>query len=420
MNSTSRAQFGRFAFGAYLFLVLIVLPLLSPLRALGIIEPGELRNMLLPPLFLMVFWAFGGVRLLPARTLLHVGLIFAFVQAALIGLPNAIDPVSQRSYLSHLFQVASAYVLLSAGWLAIDWFGHNFWKKFAVLALVATLISTVFTLSALQRGDLGRLYTPAYAFLFVAAFSAIHSTKMSAISILGLLVSNKRGPIVSVLLIFGQYMFGRFVTAGKMRSVRFLVPLFWGMVIAAALLVSVVALVNWAATPGNDSTAVGKAVNITYGRMIDVVQAGNSGRTLDEVSAGRVEEIENAMENLEGFDFVVGSGAGWSITTPDGKQVQNIHFSPLSITAVFGAPFAIFIYLYLMTLVFRGTVRKTAVENLSTTERMAPLYLSGALLHSLFAYSLFIDWLVFFFAGVLLKSLNAKRKRFVLSREVPA
>jgi hypothetical protein len=408
----SRARFARYAFGIYLVLVLIVLPLLAPLRALGLIEPGELRNMLLPPMFLMMIMTVGPARLIGARSVLQLGLAFAFVMAAVIGFSNAIDPASQRNYFSHLFQVASAFVMFGFGVVAFDWFGHQYWRRFAWLALISTFISSAVTLDALGRGDIGRLYTPAYAFVFVAAFSALHSKKLSILSVLGLLVSNKRGPVVAVMLIFFQHMLGTFMAGKKLRQARVLAAIFWGAIVTVTLAVAVSMLFAWAADPANEDSPVARAVNITYGRMVEVAQAGNTGRTLDDISAGRVDEIETALETLDGFDFLVGSGAGWAVNLGEGegRDVQNIHFTPLSITAVFGAPFAIFLYVYLVVLVFRGSWRKEEVESLTTTERMAPLYLSGALLHSLFAYSLFIDWLVFFFAGVLIKSLRTRRK----------
>ena len=411
MGLNLKQRWVRLFFGAYLLLVQIILPLLSPLRITGEIEPGEIRNLLLPPLFLLLVLAFGVGRILKVRTLLQMGLGIAFLSAAVIGIPSLLDPDTQRAYVSHLFQVSSAFVMLSIGWGAIDWFGFQFWRRFVILSLIATLISTAITLTALGRGDVGRLYTPAYALLFVASFCAVYSKKMSVLTIIGLFVSNKRGPIVSVLLIFLQHLFSTLKRGRRAQGGQFVKNVFRILISTGFVIVSMMLLVSWASEPENKESAIGRAVNITSGRLMDIVDASASDRSLDELSSGRLEEINQTLATLSATDFLFGSGAGWNIVISGGKTVQNIHFSPLSITAVFGAPFAIFMYCCLAILVIRAVRRKESPEDLSVTERMAPLYLSGALLHSFFAYSLFIDWLVFFFAGVLLKSLSAKRRR---------
>lgn len=409
MPSTSaKYGMGLYVLGAYLLLVQVVLPLLAPLRSLGVIEPGEIRNQLLPPLFLLMIISFGGFRVLGFKTLLHIGLAFTFVQAMLIGIQNIMDPDRFRSYFSHLFQISSAYVMLSVGWLSVDRIGHRFWERFVALALGALLISTFFTVTALGRDEIGRLYTPAYGFIFVAAFSSIYSKSNSALTLGGLLLSNKRGPILAVALIFIQHQWNSLVAAGPRRASVLVKNIIHTIVMISGVAIATIIIVNWASAPGNEDTAVGRAVNITFGRLVDVVEAEGSKSSLDEIAAGRFEEINTALDSLGVFSFLMGSGAGWEITLSGGKTVQNIHFSPLSLVSVFGLPFTVFLYGYLISLVIRSMRRRGNINQLSTTEKMAPLYLSGALLHSIFAYSLFIDWLVFFFAGVLSKSLKTR------------
>ena len=407
MASKLKISLAKVIFGSYLLLTLVILPLLSPLRALSEIEPGEIRNLILPPLFLTIIFFFGVTRVLKVRLTLHVALIFAFISALLLGIPNFLNQENQREYISHLFQLASAYVMINVGWLTLNWFEHKYWHRFVALSLAATLASTVFTLGALERGDIGRLYTPAYAFIFIASFSVIYSRKMVILTILGILVSNKRGPIASVLLIFLQNIPTELISIKK-KSVL-IRKIMIGFVSILLFSISTALLVGWYSAPERENSGVGRAVNITYNRLSELF-AGDSSRSLNEVSSGRFEEIERTLDDITGASFIFGSGAGWSIEVGDGKKIQNIHFSPLSITAVFGAPFAIFLYGYLISLIIRGVFRKDDISNLSTAERMGPLYLSGALLHSFFAYSLFIDWLVFFFAGTLARSLHASRR----------
>jgi TM2 domain-containing membrane protein YozV len=413
-----KQRWARIALGTYLILIQVLIPLLAPLRVLGEIEPGEVKNFFLPPLFLLILATFGLGNLLKIRTVMHLALGFAFISAALIGFPRLLEVGGQRAYFSHLFQIASAFVMLGVGWTAMDWCGYQFFRRFVLLSLIATLISTAITLWAFGRGDVSRLYTPAYTFLFVAAFSASFSKKMSALTIVGLLVSNKRGPIASVVLMYAQHLFSSLRGGGGHRRLRKSVGA--GKLIAVAIAggIFLISMIVWASGTENQDSAVARAINITYTRLVDIVAPSDSDRSLDELSSGRFEEIEETLKELSPIDFVVGSGAGWSVQLSEGLPVQNIHFSPLSLTAVFGAPFAVFVYCYFGLLIFRAIRRKDDLAGFSVAERMAPLYLSGALLHSFFAYSLFIDWLVFFFAGVLSRSLSLRQRHIRRSAEV--
>ena len=396
---------GRMILGVYIFFVFVVLPLMSPLRALGVMEPALIRNAVLPPLLFLLILAFGVGHLIRPKTYLHIILLAMFFLAAVIGLGNLGGESGARAYFSHLFQVGSAYVMVGVGWLAYDRLNEKYWKRLVVLALFSALVSTAATIRALGEGEIGRFYTPAYGFILIYAFGAVCSTKTSILAFFGSVISNKRGVIISIVIMLLAKVVISVRTKGVSRK-SMLKGSFLGVVSLLVIGVGSASLVGWASLPMNRDVALAQAVNITYERMKETIQPSGD-RTLNQVSAGRIDEIQLTLDSLTGVDYLLGSGAGWGLELLGGREVQNIHFTPLSLVAVFGSPAAIALYCFLGVLAGRGILRQDS-RYLNITERMAPLYLVGALVHSLVAYSLFIDWMVFFFAGVLVRSLRVR------------
>lgn len=389
----------------YIAMAFVALPLLSPLRALGEYEPATVRNALLPPLLIVLIVA-NGVRVLRPRSMLQIAICVAFGVSSLVGIPNLLDADTPRDYLSHLFQLASAYVMIGVGWSSGGAVPGSFWRRSAVLGAVATFVATGMTLSALADERVGRLYTPAYGFIFVAAFGTVASYWLSTAAALGLVVSNKRGPIVSVVAMYLYALLiavcrrGRLAHGTRRRRLQQLL----GVSTIVGSMVGVVVLGLWAiGTTDVQDNPVAQAVWITVGRLSGISTGGGNIEALRGLSEGRVLEIESAWKSLKGLEFIVGSGAGWSVPVGGERVVHNIHFTPLSISAVFGMPFALLLYSSLLTLIVGGSRALIARHDLTVAERMAAPYLVGAITHSLFAYSLFIDLMVFFFAGVLLR-----------------
>lgn len=407
--------------GLYVVLFAIVIPLLTPLRISQVVDPAVIRNATLPILVVLAVFTFGIRQIIVPKSWYHGLLLVVFVVAAALGFDRAGDPDTTRYYLSHLFQIASAYVMFAAGWSAFDRITHRFWKYSAILALIFTYVATAITLVAYQRDSIGVVYTASYLFILVTAYSAHYSNRMSLLAIMGTAVSNKRGPIISLIFLFIQN-FASGVASGELARQRRLGKyLLRALLVLAVMTVSGIFVVSWASDPSNQDLAFARVVNTTFRRLASIMEfnAGNAG--IDRITSGRSEEVAAALDTLRGFDWVFGSGAGWT-TIWRQQIIQNIHFTPLSLTAVFGAPFAIATYVYLSQLVVKATLRKVPASSLTTSERMAPLYLTGAVVHSLIAYSLFIDLFVFFFAGVLARSLQVRaseRKRRV-RRETPA
>lgn len=392
----------------YLIAIFIILPLISPMRNLGVLEPGYIRNALLLPLLIFMILSVGVSNLLRPVSSLQVLLLLMFVQGAVVGGVKFLGEYSFRYYFSHLFQVASAYVLIKVGWLLYQRWGEVFWRRIVLCALFSALISSSITIVALGRGDIGRYYTAAYGFILISAFAVVASKKIFLLSFLGSLISNKRAVLIAVVAMFFAKTFARGVSA-KINFFATFLKLF--LLFFASLLLAGVCylLVVWSGA--NQEHAIAKAVNISVGRFEQFFTEDSTEQSLDQLSSGRLQEINAAIETLDGVDFLIGSGAGWSVVlegSEGGKAVQNIHFTPLSLVAVYGVPVTVIFYLMLLTKLFVGL--RSRSDQWTVMERMAPLYVLGGGIHSLFAYSLFIDWMFFFFFGVMLRALSDDRK----------
>jgi hypothetical protein len=391
----------RLAMSMYAGFIFVIMPLLAILRVLRIADPAELQSYVLPFLLGGLVVAFGPAKVLAPRSFLQYVLLLVFAQAAIIGGMQLESVESLRDYFSHLFQISSAYAMFGIGWLAIDKFGHAFWRRWTTLALAAILLGSVSILLALSEDRVDRLYTPAYGLIFVMSFSFLYSKKKSVAAYAALLVSNKRAVILASL-IMPIYSFvlkslgtkgGKYVITMLVRTLAILIAIFFLGFSA----------VRWADSPSARGSSIATAIEITSDRMSTLVSGGDGKVSLDDISSGRLSEVNAALSQAEWWHWIVGAGAGHNIQVAGALPVQNIHFSPLSITLVYGAPFAIVLYVTFSVLLLKAALRK-GVSRQTTTERMAPLYLLGAVVHSFFAYSLFIDFLVFFFAGVLAKN----------------
>lgn len=396
---------GLMAISFYFFFV--VLPLLSPLRNLGLLEPGLIRNAVLPPLLILIIFSVGVGRILKVKSVLQLILIIMFFQAMAVGLGNIIVDDSYRSYFSHLFQISSAYVLLMVGWMTYRSWSENFWKALVLSALVAAFISSAVTINALEQGEIGRFYTAAYGFILVSAFAANSSSTIAFASFLGVIISNKRAVVLSVLAI----VFFRIVGAdGQMRERASLSRLMKKMVTFFTVAVVIFSLsyviIQW--LERNPSTGLGLAYSISVNRFEQVVHALAAPDAINDASAGRLLEIEAVLADMGSMSYLVGNGAGWQVQLESGREVQNIHFTPLSLVAVYGGIATAVFYVGSLAIYFGFILRRQ--ETLSLTEKMAPFYFVGALVHSFFAYSLFIDWMFFFFIGVMARSLKESRR----------
>lgn len=393
------------ALGAYLAFITILMPLLAIRRVLGTGEPGELRNVLLPGFLALIVLAFGITKVLKPRTWLQLLLGVGFIQAMVVGLLHSNHTEDFRNFLSHLFQLGSAYLMVGVGWLSMGKFERKYWRNWTVLSLLAIGASTVLTVSALGRGEVGRLYTPAYGLILVLAYAGLYWKRGVLLAYLLAIVSNKRAVILAMVF---QTVYGWIRETLGRKGVKYIVITAAKALCVLALLSGMALMVvNWAQSTGGEENAVARAVNITVDRLRPLFDLSESGVDIDYVSAGRVDEIESAVASANWLDWVFGGGAGWRVDLGDGRVVHNIHVSPLSLALAFGTPFSLLLYASLAFVVLRST--RLAERERDPTLLMAPLYLSGAVIHSLFAYSLFIDILVFFFAGAGLRAIAVSR-----------
>lgn len=386
--------------GFYLLFSFVVLPLFSPLRNLGVMEPGLIRNALLPFVFVFLFMSVGLNNIIKPKSSIQILLLMMLLQSALVGLTNLFDGGEIRNYVSHLFQVSSAYLMLCVGWLMFDYWGERFWKWLVFAGLFSAFVSSFFTIGALGRGDIGRYYTAAYGFILISSFAAVASNKTLFLGFLGSFISNKRAVLLAVLTIIMSAFFNINRSPDKKLTYKKMTAAILAVVfVMLGFGLLIFSLMGWA--ENNPNTGLAKAVNISVGRLEQIVDAGDGAKTLNQISSGRIEEIQATMQSLDGLDYVVGSGAGWGVLLDNRKSVQNIHFTPLSLVAVYGAPYTVLLYGFIIFYLVRFYIQR---RPRSITESMAPFYVIGALVHSFFAYSLFIDWAFFFFMGVLIRS----------------
>lgn len=393
--------------GTYLLIAFVLLPLLTPLRQLGTATPGLIRAAVIPPLLLLMLLSVRG-NLTKFNSAMMPVLIIVFLQAAVVGLPNGLGGNS-RSYLSHLFQLFSAYVMLVCGMVWSESLSLKFWRIFSRMALLAVSISSIFSISMWLDQEIGRLYTPAYVLIFVSAvsLSMYPKGKLQTLSaILVAVVSNKRGPLVSVLTMFAASALSRLTSFGIGESRIRKNSIIFGF--SFALILVLVALLLPIISPEAANHPFLKAFTKTTERLMSLFVSKQDQYDFNAATAGRIEEITLALDTLRGAKVFFGSGAGWQVVTPYGKEIHNIHFTPLSLVAVFGIPFAAFIYGYPAWLIF--SMRKWILKNGTYAEKIALFYLIGSLVHTLAAYSLFVDLLNFFFIGVLARAATQRRR----------
>lgn len=394
----------------YFYFSSVLLPLLSPLRNLGVLEPALIRNAFLPPLLIALVFSIGLGRVLKPRSGIQLLLACMFFLGLLVGIENILIGESYREYLSHMFQVFSAYVMFLVGWLSFRAWSERFWKYLILFSLISIMISSAFTINVLGSGDISRYYTAAYGFILISAYAANYSSSIALMAVIGSIISNKRAVVLAVLTM----LMARFLGFGgrniKSLTSKMFLSYFFKMATFAVILFFVfLFFVYWIGH--NPGSGLSKAYNISINRILNVVEAIGNKSGFESLSFGRAEEIEVALNAFNGIDYIIGNGAGWNVNLPSGKNVQNIHFTPLSLALIYGFPVAIFFYFLIINSYLKFVFLR--YNHLTVTEKIAPLYIVGALVHSFFAYSLFIDWLFFFFVGVMVRStrseINLKR-----------
>lgn len=394
----------RWAVGAYLGFSVVVMPLLAVRRVLGTGEPAEFRNLVLPLLLALMVVAFGALKVLVPRTWLQLLLAAVFVQALTVGALSSNHIEEPRNFLSHLYHIGSAYLMIGIGWLSIHEFGKKYWRNWSVLALVALGISSAQTFGALARGDVGRLYTPAYVLLLVVAYASVYWKRGLLPSILLAIASNKRAVVLAIAVqSMCSWLIGVLARSGW-RQIWSAVAKATGVAMLAGIVVF--AIIRWAHSDAASGGGLAMAVEVSVQRLGALVEFSSGSSDLSSLSSARALELEGALDAARWWNWVFGGGAGWSVDVGDGRSVHYLHTSPVSIALTFGLPFSILLYGGFGWVILRSA--RVAASTDDPTSAMAPIYLSGALVHSLFTYSLFVDLLVFFFAGVAMRAASSR------------
>lgn len=373
-----------------------ILPVLSPLRALRVAEPATFSYVFNPLAIVVVLFAAGGMRVLKLRSRFQVLLAFAFVQAAMLGLFNLAGGGSVRAFLSHLFQLASAFVMFGVGRTVGHMVHEETYRRIAMLSIVGFVIGTAVTVAYLATGDIPRFYGPSYAALLpLSLWTGQRSFLLVVMTVAGLIVANKRGMILAGAAVVLSSVAFRWHRRSRDRAQRRVLAAS-GALAAMSVLLGLLLLLggSWTVLSGPI-----EAAKLSLGRMGDAIEVIGGSGDADRASAGRVSEIERALETFHFYTPFTGNGAGWQAAPDDqGRAVQNIHLTPLSLVATFGAPLAVGIYLISARLVWQAI--RSSRSGLSRPEKtFAALYVVGAIVHSLFAYSLFIDLFFFFLLG---------------------
>lgn len=398
----------------YLIFVNLILPLLSLLRVMRLSEPAAVRNIVLIITIFALATTVGFFRVLRPYIWSQIILIFVFLQAIFVGLAHLLQDGGLSAYFSHLFQIASFYIMLGIGWYAVDQISNNFWRHASWLAMVGVGLATALIIFLMVTVGVARFYTPAYQLLLPISFYTGNSLLGTLSALLLVLSSNKRSVLIaSIFMLIMYFLFKKsIIYQTKFRPTKWL---YSGLIFAAIMLGSSFYLTGSEKQSQFDELPVIRAINITLNRMIGFNSDAKNLDALNSYSSSRIEETQLALDSLQWYTWLVGNGAGWSINLGYvGADIHNIHVTPISLLMVYGAPFTIFIYTFLATLTLKLYLNRKKLRD-NTTAKVGFLYLIGAVIHSFMAYSLFIDLLIPFFVGTSLKILkNIKAKPLFL------
>lgn len=383
----------------YVFVFFIIMPLLSPLRVAGITNAIYIIY-ILNPLTVILLVLENRIRpILRPNSHFNFILILTLIQCATIGASNLFGE-NQREYFSHLFQISSAYVMFNIGARKYKLINYNKAKLYSLLAILAYISATLITIYIMSSFGAGRFYTPAYTLLLPAAYSGA----TSPIQFLGVFVlalfSNKRGVIMALSLTALLVFF-------IIKYPREILIRYTGLCVLTIATILIFAsgpehqLLTWAEQNSINQLPIEKVLKITINRTHDLYESFFTNELdVNLATAGRIEEINTVLDSMDYTSWMVGRGAGSTVTV-HGNKKQNIHFSPLSIAMFSGIPFMIYLYLYSISTISKAM--RARYQNVN--QRIMAIYAISALIHSLTAYSLFID-LLFFFALGCLTSMN--------------
>ena len=131
----------------------------------------------------------------------------------------------------------------------------------------------------------------------------------------------------------------------------------------------------------------------------------------EAVSAGRFEEIEAVIKEMNGVDYFFGKGLGYVYEkdVKDGlKEIGNVHFSPLSFLLKYGFIFTIFIYIFILTNLFNKGSSVTDSNYIAAFGTSLFVFIE-----SFFAYALFVTQILPIVFGYILYRNKKRNSKYV-------
>ena len=128
----------------------------------------------------------------------------------------------------------------------------------------------------------------------------------------------------------------------------------------------------------------------TYDKLVESEFDFNlDNELINLASAGRLGEINAAVNKMNFFDFIIGKGVGYKYDYIDlyGEIVQNynnLHFTPIGLILKYGFLYFIFLFYYILK-------NLKNIANYGYLNIFFGLYLIALLVDMMFAFSIFID-----------------------------
>lgn len=395
-------RYFRLVLYSYVVVSCIASPLLTPLRVFEIWNSAYLvyANVGFVALFALAAPSPGAF--LPDRYMLMLLLACLFI-GMLVGLPNIeTSDGSVRYYAAHGFQLLSAYVMFAIGRSQRG----ELWSEPIMRGLMLLTIGADFAGTALIYGygvqvQLGGYVVGSGASFIALCFFAPRNRAYTALSLLVLLVTGKRGPLVAGAVVFAISLALPRLRE-RMTGITFTSLVFLGVCVAVGAFITTIVRPD----------AFDEIVeNVEY-RLSTIPKAliGTDEAERRTAAGGRYDELEAMTQDFGVLEWMVGRGFGFQVSfasEEESGEIHQAHFSPGTLAARFGLPFALGFYIYFAVMIGSGFRRRIEYANANSgiawirQRETALLFLVGGTLISFTAFTIFVDLFFMLFLGVL-------------------
>jgi hypothetical protein len=207
-------------------------------------------------------------------------------------------------------------------------------EKIISLILLGVMAFSIFLMYIASMAGFSVYFGLQSTILFVPLAYGVVYRKFGLILIaLALIIlSGKRGSMLGAVGVFSAYFFALFIS-GRIRL--FLALLLSFIIIAGGVF-------YFDLLP---SSIVARFSQFTSGEAVDWNRA----------TAGRMSELDAVFELLEKYPNILFFGSGLGAAIEIGGTIDStVHFSPFGLMIIFGAPLAMFLYVYLFSIALRG------------------------------------------------------------------